>query len=265
VAVAWLAQSTASAQTAAVSHKHHPWARFKPGAWARVKKHIREFDAQGNVQSSTTETKTVLTQVDADGCTIQLQVTIEVAGKRFNAQPRQVRLGLYGETNGDQAVVRKLRSEPVDVGGKPVPCEVLEATIHREDKQVVSLIWYCPSKAPFILKRTTKLTDEEGGVVQKEANESLIAVDMPHKVVSEAKSTAYFRTVETHAKGSTVTLEVRCVDVPGGVVAHSSKELDDKGKVVRQSTLELLEYGFEEEPQLVPRRPLLFRHYRIRR
>ena len=266
VAIVLLAYSVAGAQTTSVSGQHHPWNRFKPGAWAKVRKHVTEFDAKGNVRATkTAETKTVLVDVGEDGCTVQLEVTIEVAGKRFTAQPRLVRLGLYGETNGERAAVRRLRSEAVDTGGTPVQCDVLETTIRSEEKQVISTIWYCQTVPPFILKRATKSTDGEGKRVHKTTSEELIAADMPHKVLAETKSVACFRTVETHAKGSTVTLEIRCIDVPGGVVAHSSKELDEAGTVISQSTLELLDYGFEEKPQLVPRRPLFFRYNRTRR
>ena len=231
-----------------------------------MRKRSEKFDAKGNVQStSTTETKTVLVEVDENSCTVQLEVTIEVAGKRFTAQPRLVRLGLYGEINGERAVVRKLRSEAMDAGGTSVQCDVLEATIRSEERQVVSTIWYCQTVPPFILKRATKSTDEEGNLVHREAHEALIAVDMPYQVVAETKSAAYFRIVEKHAAGSTATREIRCVDVPGGVVAHWSKESDEAGRVIRQSTLELIEYGFEAKPQLLPRRRLFFRHKRTRR
>ena len=266
MAIVLLAHSVAGAQTTSISGKHHPWNRFKPGAWAKVRKHTEEFDAKGNVRSTdTAETKTVLVDVGEDGCTIQLEVTIEVAGKRFTAQPRLVRLGLYGETNGERAAVSRLRSEAVDTGGTSVQCDVLETTIRSEEKQVVSTIWYCQTVPPYILKRTTKSTDGEGKLIYKATSEELIAADMPHKVLAETKSVAYFRTVETHAAGSTVTLEIRCIDVPGGIVAHSSKQLDRAGEVISRSTLELLDYGFEEKPQLAPRRPLLFRHNRTRR
>jgi hypothetical protein len=266
VAITLLAHSMATAQATSVAGKHHPWNRFRPGAWAKVRKYTQEFDAEGNVRStSTAETKTVLVDVGEDVCTIQLEVTIEVAGKRFTAQPRLVRLGLYGETNGDHAVVQRLRSETIDTGGTTVQCDVLETTIHSKEKQVVSTLWYCQTMPPFILKRVSKSTDGEGKLIHKATSEELIAADMPHRVLSETMSTAYFRTVETHAAGSTVTLEIRCMDVPGGVVAHSSKQLDEAGKVISRSTLELLEYGFEEKLQVVPRRPLLFRHSRTRR
>jgi hypothetical protein len=36
-------------------------------------------------------------------------------------------------------------------------------------------------------------------------------------------------------------------DVPGGVVSHSSKEVDKNGRLRRRSTLELLDYSADPE------------------
>jgi hypothetical protein len=35
--------------------------------------------------------------------------------------------------------------------------------------------------------------------------------------------------------------------VPGGIVSHSSKELDADGRLVRHSVLELVDYGSDPE------------------
>jgi hypothetical protein len=56
------------------------------------------------------------------------------------------------------------------------------------------------------------------------------------------KSTAYERTIQRTSKGANVTLDVICVDVPGGIVARTSKEMDSDGHLVRRSMLELVDY-----------------------
>ena len=50
------------------------------------------------------------------------------------------------------------------------------------------------------------------------------------------------RIVKKDVSGSTVTLTINVPDVPGEVVAHTSKKLDAKGQVTRRSTLELVGY-----------------------
>jgi hypothetical protein len=41
--------------------------------------------------------------------------------------------------------------------------------------------------------------------------------------------------------------------VPGGIVAHSSKELDADGHLIRRSTLEVVDYGLEPDRRIFPR------------
>ena len=75
----------------------------------------------------------------------------------------------------------------------------------------------------------------------------VVAVDMPEKVLTEVKSAAHVKTLETYRNGngkvtlSKVTLEVHCDSVPGGVVSHTSRQIDNEDKVTR-STLELIDY-----------------------
>ena len=68
---------------------------------------------------------------------------------------------------------------------------------------------------------------------------------MPEKVLTEIKSVAHVKTVESIGEngsgGSKVTLEVHCDSVPGGVVSHTSKQIAADNRITR-STLELVDY-----------------------
>jgi hypothetical protein len=265
VAVVLSAVAVAAAQGVSLPRQHHAWGRFLPGSWSKVRKLSEELDERGNVKTaSTTETKTTLTEVDSSGCTVRLEVTVEVAGKRFTAQPRVVRLGYNGETNGEAAELRQKGKGELEIGGKSVSCDILEATINGGDNKVVSTLYYSATLPPFVLKRETRATDAAGARLQRRTEVDVIAVDMPHKVLAEVKTASYIRTIDTHAQGSTFTMEVFCVDVPGGVVAHTSKELDVSGKPIRRSTLELLDYGVAQPPRPVGRRLFFFRHHHSR-
>ena len=249
-----LASQVAYAQRVSIPRQHHAWGRFYPGSWTQVRKLTEEFDQRGKLKSvSTTETKTTLIEVTDTDCMLQLEVTVEVAGKRIAAQPRTVRLGYNGESNGDRAIVKRAGEDALVVGGKKVNCQVLEATINGGDEKVLSKIYYCNTTAPFVLKRDTKSTDLEGETMHLHTLMDVIAVEMPHRVLADTKTVSQIRTIKRHAKGSTFTLEIVCEDVPGGVVAHSSKELDESGKLVRRSTLELLDYGAVDKKRLFGR------------
>jgi len=224
------------------------------------------MDDKGNFKSaSTTETKTTLIGVDSTGCDLQTEVTVEVAGKRFVAQPRQVRLEFEGGNTGNQTALRKVGDKSWDLGGKAIKCLALEAVRTNSDTRVTSRLDYSNSVPPFLLRRETVTTNADGKRVLEQTMMEAIAVEMPQKVLSELKSGAHLRTVQKQPNGSTITLEVVCLDVPGGVVAHTSKELDASGRLLRRSTLELLDYGIAESSETIRRTGGIFRHSRVRR
>jgi hypothetical protein len=264
----WAGAATSGwAQDAGIFREHHAWGRFSPESWVRVRKQTEEFDEAGRLKTvSTTETKTSLVAVDDFGCTLRVEVAVDVAGKRFAAQPRMVRIGYYGESDGDLATMRMIGNETLEIGGNKVPCMVLEASVNGSNEKSVSTISYCESVSPFVLKRQTVVTDSSGQQVRRQTAVDTLAVDMPYKVLTELKTVAYLRTSEKHVQGSSHTLEVYCLEIPGGVVTHSSKEFDAAGHLLRRSTLELIDYAsVVDQPTADPdsrlrhrvRRPLL--------
>jgi hypothetical protein len=259
--------AVARAQSVTIPREHHVWARFSPGAWSKVQKVSQQFDERGELSStSTTETKTTLLSVDDTGCQLRQEVTVTLGAKRFTPQPQLTRVGFFGETDGEQATVKKLHTTELDAGGIAVMCDILEAKIISDDKQVISTIWHSDSVPPYILRRDTKLTDRQGELVHEETSVKVVALDMPCRVLSEIRTGAYLNTVRTYAKGSTTTVEVICTDVPGGVVSRSYSEMDASGQIVRRSSLELIGYGATAAaPPATYRRPLLLRHKRTRR
>jgi hypothetical protein len=261
-----LAAHPASAQTVAIPREKHAWGKFAPGAWIKVRKLTEELNPQGDPTNvSTTETKTTLLQLDEKKFVLQSEVTVEVSGKRFTAQPRTVSLGYQGETNGEEVSVRKLGPDVFDLGGVKSPCELLELTIGAGPSRVVSTVCYSNRIAPFVLRRNSKRVGvPPDQSPQQQAQVEVLAVDMPYRVLTELKSVAFVRTVQRLGKGSVVTVEVYCPDVPGGVVAHTSKELNELGHPVRRSTLELSDYGLGDDSDDNNPRLLLF-HRRPRR
>jgi len=256
----------AGAQTVVIPREHHAWGRFTPGSWSKVRKWSEEMDDKGNVKSaSTTETKTTLVGVDETGCDLQMEVTVELAGKRFVAQPRQVRVEFESGNVGNPAGLRKVGDKSLDLGGKTIKCVALEAAQASADARVVSRLDYSDSIPPFVLRRETVTTSADGKRILEQTTVETLAIDMPQKVLTELKSGAHMRTVQKQQNGTTFTLEVVCLDVPGGVVAHTSKELDPSGRVLRRSTLELLDYGVLEASEAVRRTGVIFRHSRARR
>ncbi len=100
---------------------------------------------------------------------------------------------------------------------------------------------------PYVLKREGVTTSADGKTVRSETAVEVVALDMPVRVRGETRSGSYVKTVHRNLKGTVTTLAVLLSDVPGGVVSHSSKEVDKSGRLIRRSTLELLDCGTEPD------------------
>lgn len=221
----------------------HPWARYGLGSWKQVRVFTETLDKNGLVESvSTTDTKTTLVKFDEGSYTLKAEVTVEVAGKRFQAEPKYVTQGLYGETPGQRVTVKPVGEKDVAINGRRYLCQVLQTTIQGDDILKAGTVYRSEQVAPYVLKSETKTSDLQGKPVS-ESTVDVLAVDMPHKVLTEIKPSSLVASVHRQSDGSsTVTIEVRCVDVPGTTVSHSSKELDAHGRTIRRSTLELIDY-----------------------
>jgi hypothetical protein len=237
-----VAQSPLSADE--TSRARHQWGRFSPGAWKRVRIQTETMDERGNVaSSSTTESFTTLTDVNDDDYTLRIEVQVDVKGKRFSAQPQMIRQGYFGETDGQTVMVRKLGPASVLIGGQTIPCETQEVTIQAPNLRR-QMTMQVSERAPFaVLKRDCRATDAEGKQVNYTTAVEVFALQMPQKVLSEIRDTSYVKTVHKQGKNTTITIELECLEVPGGVIAHSLREEDDKGRILRKSTLELVDFG----------------------
>jgi len=261
----WL-PSGVSAQTVSLPRNAHPWGRFKPGVWSQVRRVTEEFDDSGKLKAvSTTETRTTLIETTDTQCKLNTEVAVEMAGKLFTPQPKTVVLGYNGETNGQTASVTKKGNGDVEVGERKVPCVVLEATIDAGDRKLMGTIYYANTLAPYVLRRDTRAATLKGEPLPGQTTVDVVAAEVPFQVLNEAKSCAFVRTVNREARSQSCTLEAFCIEVPGGVVWHTSRETDERGRLVRRSTLELIDYGTAEDRRPTTRAGIFFHRTRPRR
>ncbi len=240
-----LAPATVWAKPGEMGRETHPWGRFQPGAWKEVRVLAETFDEQGAITGTTiAETTTTLQKISDDGVTLGREVFVEIAGKRLDAEPQVVRQGFHGETPGQKTQVTVLPDDHVMIEGRQVPCHVEQVESSDENTKTVTKTYWSPTVAPFILKRESTTTDADGKVY-RQSTIDVIALDMPRWVLGEIHSTSYVRTIVTHAKGTTSTLSITSADIPGGVICHTSKDMDEKGHLVCRSSLELIDYGLE--------------------
>ena len=240
--------------------EHHPWGHFPVGSSKVVRTTSESLDEKGQVVSiTTTDTKTTLTAADATSYTLQTDATVDVASRRITAAPQIARHGYYGELPGQALGAKRTSDASVTIDGKSIPCEVRQVVVSGDSGKVVTTLYYSDQYPPFVLRRETSVE----GAAEEKRNSSLVevvALDLPQRVRGELKSASYIKTTQTLPQSSKVTLEVHCDEVPGGVVAHWASETDASGRVLRRSTLELVEYHVPTpsagQPQPMYRRPM---------
>lgn len=251
--------------------QHHVWGRFKPGAWKLARVVTENFDADGRVVSrSVTDTRTTLEEVLPNAVVLRVETTHEVAGKRLPAPAQVVQQCFNGAVAEHRAAVfRPAGLGEVSIEGHTYRCTVQEIETTNQTSKTITKVFYSQEVQPYVLRTETisKPLDDDQPSVQTIVQ--VFALDMPYKVLGEVKSTTHVRAVQQHRDGTTTrTLLVTCMDVPGGVVGHTSKEIDSQGRLVRRSTLELI--GYEGELVEPPRHESriqrrLFRRFRRNR
>jgi hypothetical protein len=243
-----LSQCAAAQQAPPLTADLHSWGKFEPGAWKRMRMVTETFDEQGTVASTnTTDSKTTLFDADADSLTLETRACVEIAGKRFESEPQLSKQGFHGEVLSPNLKFKESSAGQVEIDDRKIPCQVLKLETGNGASKTATAIYYSTTVAPNILKRESKTTDLEGKTVLSDTVATLVALDMPCQIQGETHVAAHLKTVQKTPKGSVVTISVLCSDIPGGIVSHSSKELDANGRTVRHSVLELVDFGSEPE------------------
>lgn len=245
---ALLSYPAAAQQVSALSAELHPWGKFEPGAWKRILVTTETFNEHGTIASTNvTLSTTALTDIGNDSLTLETQACVEMAGKRFESEPQSVQQGFHGEVRAPNLKIKDSSAGEVEIDGRKIPCRALKLESANSAGKSFTTIYYSDSVAPHILKRIGKTTDLEGKTVLSETTAELLTLEMPYKIDGETRSAAHLKTVQKTPKGTVVTLAVLCPGIPGGIVAHSSKELDANGRLVRHGILELVDYGLTPE------------------
>ncbi len=218
----------------------HPWGRFEAGAWKIVL--ATSEGVGGTAEVLTTDTRTTLEGLDDKGVTLRVEVLVEVAGKRFRAEPQTIRQGVYGEPPGDNAIVVDLGEQKLTVQGREFACRVAEVRVQGSAAQLNSKIFYTVAGSAMVLRRESVKTDLEGRILEELTAET-VSVDIPCKVGSAMFSGYQIRTEQKFPGGTSTTLAVFVREIPGGMVCQTTKEFDEGGRLVRRTSFELVDYA----------------------
>jgi len=201
------------------------------------------------VSTSTTETKTILTAVSKDSVTLELDAIVEVAGKRFAAEPQIIKQGFHGDAVNQDLKVKDPVAGQVTIEGRKVPCRIVQLECDGTTNKTMTSIYCSDTVAPYLLRRESVTSDLDGKNTLSDTTVEVVAQDVPWKVRSDIKNTCLTRTVHRHPKGTVTTWAITSTEVPGGVVSHSSKETDRNGRLIGRNTLELVDYGLQYDEE----------------
>ncbi len=249
--VVWGTCCAAEVAAETLPREHHAWGRFSPGAWQKARITSETLDDAGQVIRTTiTDTKTTLLSADHQFYTLKVESTVEVLGKRIEAAPQIIKR-TYDDLPYDQTAATRI-AEQVDVAvdNRQFQCAVLETVAKTAVQTVTARTYYCRLAKPFALRRDVTVMQTGGASPSSESSMYVIAMDMPHKVLGETYSASHIKTVYRQNGSTMITVSVQVLDVPGGTVAHSSKEVNSSGQLIRRSTLELLESGADEQVEV---------------
>lgn len=235
--------------------RHHAWGKFDKGAWQVVRVTTDTLDEDGNVTATTTtERKTTLVRVTDKSVKLKVNVTVDVGGKKFETPEQSVVEGVHGEPEGEEQVTKLLGAETAEIDGKKILCQVHEFEItDARGKRVVKL-FHSPDVAPHVMRRETVTTKLKGRPTTYRTTTHVVQIDSKRQVLDEEQPTSTVEMVHQNDKGTTITEAVHCPAVPGGLVSYHAEERDADGRLVRQSRLELVDYGLNENERSRGRR-----------
>lgn len=239
------------------------WGRFANGSWKLTRIISETLDETGKVTgTTTTEVRTTVTAVTAQFVTLKINVTVDAGGKRYDTEPQTLQHGYFGESPNQIVRIRELGKTDVAIDGRAYPCLTREVSIDAGRQKTVNKLFHSDSHAPYVLRRETTFTDSGNPTANHEEMSEVIMLDMPYKVRSEIRPAAFERSVQKNGKGTTISIDVTSVEVPGGIVMRTVKELDSQGHVTRRSTMELVDFSAVEEDQKTEYRPRLYHRRR---
>jgi hypothetical protein len=227
----------------------HPWARFGKGAWRHVRIVTENYDADGKpTDGSLTDNKTTVTDVAPNRVTLQVEVTVEVAGQKFPSQPQTIVQGYAGETMGKIATPKVLEPQTLTIDGREIRCEARQLDISGGVTNEQTLVVFAAGHEPAILRRQSTLREAGDGKELQEITSQVMSLHMIRHLVQHDKPKGVYlvRTNQKNDRGTTITWSWHAPEVPGEVVDECSHKTDAEGRVVRRTTLELVGYGLGE-------------------
>ena len=129
------------------------WGRFGVGSWKRVRIVTETLNEKGRVVDTTlTETKTTLVRADSRQLALKIDATVDVAGKRFDSQPKTIECGYYGESSNQPSEPKSMGTEMVTIEGRQVQCQIRQVVSNNGQQKQLIRLFLSDDVEPFVLE-----------------------------------------------------------------------------------------------------------------
>ena len=238
VSMAFCGPITASQM--AIDPGHHPWARFAEGTMVETRVITETLDAEGQVVSTSTTRRTTSLVARRDNrVTLNVVARVTVGGRRFEADPQVLELGLYDEAVDEtfQLIDNADETGDVVIEGVSYPCRIIAFKQTRQGTEMTTRLFY---RAGSRASRPAFGDDAESGNFETEPSPGdrtmqILALRVPYPWESRIFPAALRRDVQTHANGRTITLGWHSTSIPRRRFGCVFRQFDGEGVVVRRS------------------------------
>jgi hypothetical protein len=223
---------------------HNAWARFRRGAWRRVRVVNETFDAQGAVVGKSVVTMTTeLRRANRNSVVLVEERSLELAGRTFGTRTAQLEEDFFGRLTSAAAKVEDRGKSVVKVDNAEIECRLLTLTTSDRIVRKTEEVYYSDQADPFVLMRVSHVVDRQTAQTVSKTTQVVEALNQQRRVIGITVAASVHRIVTEDRNGVTETQVVYSMAVPGGVVSETTTERNAEGEVLRRSTLELLAAG----------------------
>ena len=220
------------AQSAELPPEHHPWGRFAPGSWQRLRVTSETYSADAQKVVRVEEITTSLVRVLEDGVMLAREVRHGDEVRR----EEKIRFGWDGSRPNDSTREKYSLGE-VDVEGKTYTCQTWNTTTQHEDQRHVIKTWYCPDHAPYLLKRLVRVT---GGQDRHTASTRVTRLAVKKEIQKRLLEVWETQTIVSRPTTITRITSYHSPEVPGGLVQSSSEVRDGQQGLTRRIVRQLV-------------------------
>ncbi len=223
----------------------HAWARFPLGAWREIEVTTETYDENGKLFGrSVTTQREILKAIASDGYVLEVQATVDVAGKRIEGPWNTRVLRLSTDRSGTIFSSVRHADELLALNVGAVNCQVWELRSTEESHIKLDRVYFSPELFPHLLRRDVIKQSENSPIEAPPLDSTTtLARAVPYVLDGRIVECANQVTVRRREKGDSQTLALLSPLVPGGEVRSRTTDFDSVGRRIRWSVQKLISYG----------------------